>query len=126
MCIIFHAKIQDGRQKWQENDFWENSPVDSADTLQVKYFAEIALSRTVSVINAFLYFTQTFKMAVKNGGKAIFGNSSSNCIYPARQKFGRNRSLSHCFRDKYIFHFTQKFKMSGKNGGKAIFGKSRQ
>ena len=53
-------------------DFWEKSPVDSADTLGVKHFIEITLSRTVIEINAFLPFTQKFKLAAKNGGKMIF------------------------------------------------------
>ena len=51
--------------------FWEKSSVDSADTLWVKNFVEIALSRTINEINAFLYFTQKFIMADKNGGKTI-------------------------------------------------------
>ena len=41
----------------------------------VKKFTEIALSHTVSKINAFLHFTQKFKMAAKNGGKTIFEKS---------------------------------------------------
>ena len=41
-CVFF-TKIQDGRQKWQENDFQEKLPVDSAHTLWVKNFVEIAL-----------------------------------------------------------------------------------
>ena len=117
MCLIFFsAEIQDGRQKWRENEFceklanrlsrcpvrksfclncsicilrrnsrWlpkmvgkvilEKSPADSAVTLRVKIFVEIALSRTVSKINVFLYFMQKFKMATKNGGKENFGES---------------------------------------------------
>ena len=43
--------------------FCENSQVDSADTLWVQNFVEIALSRTISEINALLHFTQKFKMA---------------------------------------------------------------
>ena len=74
-CVFFYAEIQDGRQKWHENDFWENLPGESADTLWVKYFIEIALSHTVSKINLFLHFTQQFKMAAKNGGKVIFAQS---------------------------------------------------
>ena len=35
-------------------------------------FVEIALSRTVSKINALLRFTQKFKMAAKNGGESDF------------------------------------------------------
>ena len=36
---------------------------------------EIALSRTVSELNAFLHFAQKFKMAAKSGRKAIFVES---------------------------------------------------
>ena len=42
--------------------FLGKSPVQSADTLWVKNFVEIALSRTIYEINAFLHFTQNFKM----------------------------------------------------------------
>ena len=35
------------KQKWQEIDFWEKSPVDYTGTLWVKIFIENALSRTV-------------------------------------------------------------------------------
>ena len=59
--LAFYAEIQDGRQKWQENDFWVKSPVDSADTLRIKNFVEIALARSVSKINVFLRFMQKFK-----------------------------------------------------------------
>ena len=34
--FVFNAEIQDGCQKWQENDFCEKLPIDSADTLGVK------------------------------------------------------------------------------------------
>ena len=50
-CVF--AEIQDAFQEWQENEFWENSPVDSADTLGVKIFAEITLSHTIIKINVF-------------------------------------------------------------------------
>ena len=62
-------------EKQQENDLWEKSPVDSADTLGDKNLAEIALSCTVSEINKLLCFTQNFKMTVKNGGNTIFRKS---------------------------------------------------
>ena len=71
-CVFaFYAEIQDGRQKRRENDFGEKSPVDSADTLWVKYFVESTLSRTVIETNEFLHFMQKFKMVAKNGGKTI-------------------------------------------------------
>ena len=43
--------------------------------MSVKNFVEIALSRSVSEINAFLHLRQKFKTAVKSGGKTIFGKS---------------------------------------------------
>ena len=56
-CIFaFYAEIQDGRQKWRQSDFCEMSPVHSADTLQVKNFIKITLSRIVSKINVFCFF----------------------------------------------------------------------
>ena len=59
---VFYTEIQDGHQKWQENDFEVKSPVDPEDTLQVKHFVEI---------------TQNFKMAAKNGGLTILGKITS-------------------------------------------------
>ena len=47
LVFVFYAEIQDGHQKWQETEFWEELPVDSADNLWVKNFVKIALSRTV-------------------------------------------------------------------------------
>ena len=55
---VFYEEIQDSRQKWQENNFCKKSAVDSADTLRVKNFVEIALSRPVSEINTYLCLTQ--------------------------------------------------------------------
>ena len=68
---LFYGKIS---HSW-ENDFWGKSPVDSADTLWVKNFIEIALFHSVSEINMFLHPTQKFKMAAKSGGKTIIGKS---------------------------------------------------
>ena len=82
--FAFKEEIQDGRQKWRENDFWEKTPVDSADTLWVNNFVEIALSRSISEINMFLRFMQKFKMAAKSGGKTIFAKSpvdSANTLW---------------------------------------------
>ena len=39
-------------KKWQESDFCKMSPVHSANTLWVQNFVKIALSRTISKINA--------------------------------------------------------------------------
>ena len=63
--------------KWPPNDFWEKSPVDSADTMWVKNLIEIALSRSVSEINLCLCLTQKFKMATKRGGKRFLEKVAS-------------------------------------------------
>ena len=63
---MVYAEIQDDIQKWRENVSWGKSQDHSAD---YKNLVEIALSHTVSKINAFLHFVQKFKMATKNGGK---------------------------------------------------------
>ena len=67
--------------------FWEKSPVESADTLRVKNFAEITLSRTISEINAFLCFMLNFKMAAKSGRKTFF---EKNRKYPLGKKNRQN------------------------------------
>ena len=72
-CVfVFYAEIQDGRQKWRESDFCEKSPVDSADSLQVRNFVKITLSRTVSQINVFCMLCRNSRWPPKNGGKVIF------------------------------------------------------
>ena len=100
--FVFNTEIKDSRQKWRENVFFfcEIMPVDSADTLRVKNFVEIALSRSVSEINMFLHFTQKFKVA----GRQFLRKVASRLYkYPAVQKFRRNRSISLRFRDKQVF-----------------------
>ena len=78
-------------------------PVDSADTLRVKNFVEIALSRSVSEINTFLYFTQKFKTAAKCVGKTIVEKSQQYTLQiPCGSKIS-SKSLS--FQDKSIFAF---------------------
>ena len=67
-CVyVFYAEIQDGCQKWRENDFWKKSPVNSGDTLGIKKFDKI-----VSEINAFYTEIQD---GHQNGGKMIFGKN---------------------------------------------------
>ena len=63
--FAFYTEIQNGHQKWHENDFWENN-------LRVKNFVEIALSRSISEINRFLCFMQKLKTAAESGGENTF------------------------------------------------------
>ena len=45
--FVKNYKIQNGRHFWREEIFWELSRVLSRDTLWVKNFVEVILSRTV-------------------------------------------------------------------------------
>ena len=72
LVFAFNTEIQDSRQKWRENNFCEKSPVDSADTLRIKNFVEIAVFCTISEISIILHLTQKFMIAAKSGGKTIF------------------------------------------------------
>ena len=54
--FAFNAEIQDGRQKLRENQFGEKLLMDSEDSLWVKNFVEIAVSRSVSELNVFSPF----------------------------------------------------------------------
>ena len=74
------TEILDDRQKWRGKDFWEKLPVDSADTLWIKNFVEMALSHTVFEIKAFLRFTQKFKIAAKNGEKLFLGKNCKQTL----------------------------------------------
>ena len=120
----FHAEIQDGHQKWQENDFWEKSLVDSVDTLRIKNFIKITLSRTVIEINVFFPFTQKFKMATKNGGKTIFEKLPVHSGDTLWVKNFVEIALSLTVSQINAFlPFTQKFKMP-KMAGKQFWEKS--
>ena len=55
LVFAFNAEIQDGRQKWRENDFLEKSPVDSEIPCRSKISSKL-LFRSVSEINALLRF----------------------------------------------------------------------
>ena len=115
-------------KKWRESDFCTMSPVHSADTLRVQNLVEIALSRTVSSINALLRFTQKFKMAAKSGGKVIFCarspvDSADTLWVQNFIEIALSRNVS---KINVLLRFTQKFKMTTKSGGKVIFAKIRQ
>ena len=124
MCV-FYAEIQNGHQKWRENNFWEKSPADSADNLQVKNLLEIALSRSISEINGFLRFTQKFKMATKSVGENNFCEKTPVDSADTLQKknfikIALSRSVSEI---NAFLRLTQKFKMAAKSGWKTIFCK---
>ena len=51
-----NSKIQNGRHFWGGENFLQIANRHSLDTLWVENFVEIALSRTVKEIHAFLFF----------------------------------------------------------------------
>ena len=125
---MFYAEIQDGRQIWRENDFWEKSPVDSTVTLGVKNFNKIALSCTVTEINAFCVLHRNSRYLQKWRKKRFLGKVTSvDSADTLGVKTFNEIVLSHTVSEINAFMcFMQKFKMAAKNGGKMIFGKSRQ
>ena len=69
-----------------KNDFWEKSPVDSANSLWVKNFVEIAIPRSVSEINAFYIEIQDGRQKWQK--KDFWQKVTSRlCRYPVGQKF---------------------------------------
>ena len=120
--MFYTAKIQDGRKKWQEIDFWEKSPVESADTRWVKNFNEITLSHTVSEINVFYAENQEGHQKWQETDfweKSPVGSVDTLGVKNL-DKIALSRTVS---KINVFLHFTQKV---AKNGGKTIFGKSRQ
>ena len=71
-CVL-NSTIQDGCQKWRENDFWQNLEMSFHIPYRPKISIKIALSHTISEITVFLYLMQKLKIATKNGGKMIYG-----------------------------------------------------
>ena len=103
--FAFYAEIQDGRQKWWENDFCKESPVDSADTMWVKNFVEIAVSRSISEINTFFLFYAEIQDGPQKFSRFLGKVINRLCRYPACQKFRRNCPIFLRFRDKCVFAF---------------------
>ena len=62
-CVFaFYTEIQDGRQKWRKNYFWEKLQVDSTDTLLVK---NLALAGSL-MISRHLYNKPTCQISCKH------------------------------------------------------------
>ena len=77
-CVFFFFILHRSSRwlpKMGEKDFWEKSPVKSSDTLLVKNFVEIALSGTVSKINAFYVLHRNSRWLPKVVGKQFVRKS---------------------------------------------------
>ena len=79
----------------------------------VKNFNEIAISHTVAEINAFLRFTQKFKMAAKNGRKMVLGKLASQLwVYLALKNFDEIAPSCTVSKIFILFYFPLKSKMA--------------
>ena len=129
LCLT--QKIKMAAKSGRKTFFCKIMLIDSADTLWVKNFAEIALSRSVSEINTFLQFTQKFKIAVQSGRKMIFVKSCKIMLIDSADtlwvknfvKIDPSRSVSEI---NVFLQLRQKFTMAAKRGRKTIFGESCQ
>ena len=97
-----NSKIQNGRHFWGGENFLQIEILHSLDTLWVENFDEIALSRTVKEIEANLCFAIFGKNSKIQNDRHFWGGENFLKIakiaflrYPVRQKFCRNRSISH-------------------------------
>ena len=71
---MFYAEIQEGRQKWWENDFCGKTPIEYAGTLRVKNFVEKFLACFISKIN-------TFYAKIQDGRQKWWGKDFFFYIY---------------------------------------------
>ena len=71
-------------QKWWENNFWQKVAADSVHTLRIKNFVEIALSHTVSEINAFLHLRRDSRWPPKVAEKGFLGKVANRLQIPWR------------------------------------------
>ena len=99
------------------NNFGGKSPVDPADTLQVKKFRQNqSISLSVRDKHVSCVLRRNSKWPPKVAGKRFLGKVASRlCRYPVGKKFLRNRSVSEI---NAFLHFAQKFKMAAKVAGK--------
>ena len=105
----FHAKIQDGCQKWQKLKFFPPYIGHSCTTRWVKNLLEIALPLTVFEILTLLHFPLKSKMSAQSGENWNFSPLHRTLLYyPGGKKFARNRSISYGSRDIHTFSFHAK------------------
>ena len=99
-AFVFYAEIQDGCQKLWENIFLQKL----ADDCVYSGGIEIALSDRVSKINAFLCFTQKFKMV----RKTIVGQNCQMTRDTQGLKIFVEMALSHTAYETRFFYCQEK------------------
>ena len=117
LCFAFNTEIQDGRQKWQKNNFCEKSPGQ-------KFRRNRSFSLRFRDKHAFAFNGENQTWPPKVAGKRFLQKVTSR--HPADQKFHRNRSILFCYQDKHVFAFNAEIQDGRQNGGKMIFAKSCQ
>ena len=110
-------------KKWREIDFGPKIADDCVYNLRVKNFAQIALSRTVSMINTCCILCRNSTWPPKVEGNNFWQTVGDDSLYTLWVKNFIGITLSHTVFKIYTFlHLTQSFKMASENGGKMIFG----
>ena len=125
VVFALYAEIQDGRQKWQENDSWEKWLLDSANTLLVKNFIKTKMATKNGQENDFRKKspvdpsdTPQVKNFVKIGLSHTIPRKMHFCILRRNSRWPPKMSgkrflgkvtsklgISPCFRDKHVFAF---------------------
>ena len=117
--VFYHFCEKFENSKWPS--FLKIGFIISRDTLWVKNFVEITLSRSVSEINAFLR-KKNSRWRQKWWENVFWKKSPVDTAESLRVKnfveFALSRSVSEI---NAFLPFTQKFKMADKSGGKMIF-----
>ena len=109
-CVFaFYTEIQDGRQKWWENDFWETVADDSVYTLGgQKFCRNRSISHCFQDKHVFVYYVE-----IQNGrfffgkyGRYFWQIVADDSAYTLLvKKCHQNGCISHRCRDKYVFAF---------------------
>ena len=107
-----NSKIQNGCHFWGGENFLKTAKITFLRYLVGENFDEIALSRTVTEIEANLCFAIFGKNLKIQNGRHFWGGKNLGKIakrtflrYPVRRKFRRNRSISHGLGDMSTFAF---------------------
>ena len=120
-CIFaFYAEIQDGRQKWRENDFWEKSPVDCRYPVGQNFHRNRSSLLLFRDKRVFAFYTE-----IQHGRKKWRENDFSENVPDSADTVGVKNfigiALARSVSEINVFlRFTQKFMMAAKSSRKTI------
>ena len=109
--------------------FWGKSPEDSGDTLRVKHFVNIALTRTVCQLNTFFFCIFAFYTEIEGGFQKWQENNFCEKLPDDYADILRGKNakidLFHTVSEINVFLcITYNAVMTAKNGKKTNFGKN--